>query len=97
LEISINVPNNNSPYEVEVVVSQTDCSRCASGKSNPQEATGICTEQAVFQGGQLLGYDVARPRWNQTTSYNNYIATRNITGILPDYNMPNSCGCRVPL
>gem|GEM_PF-6442952 len=69
LDIPLEVSNNNSPYEVEVNVILTDCSRCASGWGDPLEPTGQCNEQPVFQGGQPIGYNVAKPRWNATASF----------------------------
>jgi hypothetical protein len=92
VQVVIQVPNNNTPYKVEVYVKGRNCSRCASGFAAAGEADHPCNEQQT-----TTGYKVAYPTWAETATYVNYHSTFTYDYVRPAANVPNTCyTCTVP-
>jgi hypothetical protein len=93
VQVTIQIPNNNTPYKVEVYVRGKDCSRCASRFTGPNEPNEPCRERHTS-----AGYEVAYPRWMETATYVNYHPTFTYNYMRPATNVPNTCyTCTVPL
>jgi hypothetical protein len=92
VSVQVNMPNDNSPYKVEIYVKGRDCSRCANRWTGPTEPFAPCIQQLTSS-----GWEIAYPRWGQINTYSNWLATRSYSSILPDFNVPNTCyTCTVP-
>jgi hypothetical protein len=93
VRVDVQMPNDRTPYRIEIYVKGKDCSRCARGWTAPNEPYSPCIENQVSN-----GYEVAYPRWAQWEETNRHEAQRVYNSILPDFNEPNTCRtCIVPL
>jgi hypothetical protein len=77
---------------IELYVTSTECSECASGRQNTSEGGGPCYATNV-----PLGKKVAKPRWEYKYS-GNFKSNINVLAgaVRLSSNVPGSCGCIVP-
>lgn len=99
VQLAALIPNDGTPYEVEINVQGEECSTCANGYSDPAESYfvyGNCPATTITTTNPWT-YRAAKPRWTGGRRFNSFQAA--YTFAANDFyrisNTPYSCGCTV--
>lgn len=84
------VPNDGTPWQVVVLVTGTQCARCAL----TQSAQGPCTQEPITS--PYAGYTAAKPVFQAYYSRSGYYSAFGVGDWVQLSNVNNSCNCTVP-